>query len=215
MISWALKKGDGNCLILSAEAYYKKVNGITSQSQGFLNQYEFVKSQGSYKATGLDFLIRKSIDKFNSWLSYSIMDNTYTFKDFEAYPFPSNYDVTHSISIGTTYTSNKLKMAAGLNWHSGKPSTEPIKGNEVSEGEINYDEPNNAMLQDYMRLDVSAIYDVKLNNNTNVNIGVSIWNILDKKNVINNYYRIIDDRATEIQQQSLGLTPNVVLRLFF
>ena len=201
--------------LVSAEAYYKKVNGITSQSQGFLNQYEFVKSHGSYKVVGFDFLIRKSFYKFNSWLSYSYMDNNYKFKDFEAYPFPSNYDINHLIGIGTTYTSDHLKVAAGLNWHSGKPTTNLVQGREIVDGEINYGEPNMGTLPDYIRLDISAIYNLKLGSRTRANIGVSVWNVLDKENIVNNYYRIDDEVVNEVRQQSLGLTPNVVLRMFF
>ena len=144
------------------------------------------------------------------------MDNNYNFKDFEAYPFRSNYDVNNSISLGTTFTSNNLIIAAGLNWHSGKPTTDVVMGNEIVDGEINYDEPNMATLPDYLRLDVSALYNLNLSPKTNANIGVSIWNILNKENIINNYYRIVDDgRINEIRQESLGLTPNVVLRVFF
>jgi len=201
--------------LVSAEAYYKKVKGITSQSQGFLNQYEFVRSDGNYKVFGLDFLIRKSFYRFNSWLSYSYMDNNYKFNEFEPYPFPSNFDVNHSISLGTTFTSDNLKIAAGLNWHSGKPTTIPVQGNEIVDGEINYDHPNSTSLEDYLRLDVSAIYNLKLGQNSNANIGVSVWNILDKENIINNYYRVVDNEVNEVRQQSLGLTPNVVLRVFF
>jgi len=202
-------------LLISTEGYYKKVKGITSQSQGFLNQYEFIRSDGSYKVFGIDFLIRKSLNRFNSWLSYSYMDNNYKFNDFEPYPFPSNYDVNHSVSLGTTFTTNNLKVAAGLNWHSGKPTTKPVQSNEIVDGEINYDHPNSASLEDYLRIDVSAIYNLNLGKNTNANIGLSVWNVLDKENIINNYYRFVDDEVNEIQQQSLGLTPNVIVRVFF
>jgi len=37
----------------------------------------------------------------------------------------------------------------------------------------------------------------------------------DNKNIINNYYRIIDGEVNETQQISLGFTPNIVLRVFF
>ncbi len=201
--------------LLSAEAYYKHVDGITSQSQGFLNQYEFVRAYGSYRVVGLDVLIRKSFYKFNSWLSYSYMDNTYSFSDFEAESFPSNYDIDHSVTFGTTFTTNNLKLAAGLNWHSGKPTTQPISGNEIIAGDINYGKTNRATLQDYMRLDISAVYNLKLGLKTDANVGISIWNVLDKENIINNYYRITNETISETQQRSLGFTPNVVLRVFF
>jgi hypothetical protein len=64
-------------------------------------------------------------------------------------------------------------------------------------------------------LDISAIYDLKLGQKTDANIGLSIWNVLDKENIINNYYRISDETISETRQRSLGLTPNVVLRVFF
>jgi hypothetical protein len=108
-----------------------------------------------------------------------------------------------------------LKIAAGLNWHSGKPTTELVDGNEIVDGEINYSEPNMAILKDYFRVDVSALYNLELGQKTDANIGVSIWNILDNKNIINNYYRITDGAVSETQQISLGFTPNVVLRVFF
>jgi hypothetical protein len=143
------------------------------------------------------------------------MDNTYSFKDFEAYDFPSNFNIEHSITLGTAFSNKNLKLAAGLNWHSGKPTTDLVQGNEIVDGEINYGEPNSTTLPDYVRLDISAIYNLKLGSNANANIGVSIWNVLDKENVINNYYRISDETISETRQRSLGLTPNVVLRVFF
>jgi hypothetical protein len=108
-----------------------------------------------------------------------------------------------------------LKLAAGLNWHSVKHTTDLVQGNEIVDGDINYSEPNSTTLPDYVRLDISAIYNLKLGSNANANIGVSIWNVLDKENVINNYYRISDETISETRQRSLGLTPNVVLRVFF
>ena len=102
-----------------------------------------------------------------------------------------------------------------MNWHSGKPTTEPVGANEIVDGEINYGEPNGARLHDYTRLDISALYNLKLKHRTDVNIGISIWNVLDKENIINNYYRIVDNKVSKVQQESLGFTPNVVLRVFF
>jgi hypothetical protein len=143
------------------------------------------------------------------------MDNTYRFKDFEPYDFQSNYNIKHSVTVGTAFTTKNLKVAAGLNWHSGKPTTQPISGNEIIDGGINYGKTNRAALPDYLRLDISALYNLKLGQKTDANIGVSIWNVLDKENVINNYYRISNESISETQQRSLGLTPNVVLRVFF
>jgi hypothetical protein len=67
-----------------------------------------------------------------------------------------------------------------------------------------------------MRLDLSTIYQFSLNQKSKAQLGFSIWNLLDRENYINNYYRPeITGGVREFLQPSLGLTPNVVLRAFF
>jgi len=202
-------------LLLSAEGYYKKVKGITTQSQGFQNQYEFVKTNGDYSVKGVDFLIRKQLNNFNTWLSYSFMNNSYNFKALPENSFPSNFDIRHAITLGTNYTSELLKVSAGLNWHSGRPITAPVAANETFNDEINFSTTNSGQLQDYFRVDISALYDFKLNNTLNANFGISVWNLLDKENIINRFYRINDGVVDEINQRSLGFTPNLVFRVNF
>lgn len=201
--------------LVSAEGYYKKVKGITTQSQGFQNQYEFTKTNGSYDVKGVDFIIRKQLNKFNSWLSYSYMNNKYTFKSLPEDTFPSNFDIRHAITLGTNYTVERLKVSAGLNWNSGRPKTSPVVGNEINNDDINYSATNSDALNDYLRIDISAMYDFKLSKTTTANFGLSLWNLLDKKNTINNFHRLNDGIVDEIKQQSLGITPNLVFRVNF
>ncbi len=201
--------------LLSAEGYFKNVDGITSQSQGFQNQYEFVRSSGSYEVKGLDVLVRKRLGDFNTWMSYSFMDNVYNFKQFQEVEFPNNFDVEHAMTLGLTYSRNHLKIASGLNWHSGKPTTNPIASNEVIGDEINYQSANSSRLPDYLRVDISALYDCHIARNMKGTFGVSVWNLLNNENIINATYRVNNGNGQKIEQSSLGLTPNVVLRLFF
>ena len=201
--------------LISAEGYYKKVKGITTQSQGFHNQYEFIKTKGDYDVRGLDFIVRKQLNKFNTWLSYSYMNNNYVFNALAEKNFPSNFDITHALTLGTNYISNTIKLSAGLNWNSGRPKTSPIEGNEFNNDEINYNATNSEQLKDYLRVDISALYDFKLTKTIDANIGLSVWNLLDKKNTINSFYRLNNGIVNEIEQRSLGLTPNLVFRVNF
>ena len=57
-VSAGLSYSDKGWLI-NLVGYYKNVNGITTSSQGFQNQYEFEAASGSYDAMGVDLLIRK------------------------------------------------------------------------------------------------------------------------------------------------------------
>nr|WP_321233112.1 TonB-dependent receptor plug domain-containing protein [uncultured Psychroserpens sp.] len=201
--------------LVSVDGYYKYVKGITTQSQGFQNQYEFVKTHGNYDAFGVDFILRKQMHDFNAWLSYSYMKSDYEFTLLPELTMPSNFDVTHTITLGAAYTLEHLKLSAGLNWHSGKPTTRPIAGNEIEDNTINFGATNANRLQDYLRVDVSALYDFNLSKATRANLGISIWNVLDKTNQINNFYRITNDNVSETLQSSLGITPNAVLRVHF
>src|SRR5690606_22670101 len=126
-----------NKWLVSAEGYYKKVEGITSRSQGFQNQYQFVNDIGNFTVTGLDILINKRFQHFSTWLSYSFSDNYYNFSFLNNNEsFPNNVNIKHALNFGLTHTIDQLKLAAGVYWHSGKPYTtpnpnEPVKDNNV------------------------------------------------------------------------------------
>jgi hypothetical protein len=201
--------------LLSADAYYKYVKGITTQSQGFQNQYEFVKTTGNYDTFGVDFILRKQIKEFTTWLSYSYLNSDYTFNGLPEQMMPNNFDITHAITFGANYTLEDLKLSAGLNWHSGRPITQPVTGNEIVDDAINFESTNTSKLQDYLRVDISAVYNISLWKNMKADLGLSVWNVLNKNNQINNFYRINDDAVSETLQNSLGITPNAVLRVHF
>ena len=199
--------------LLSVEGYYKYVDGITTQEQGFQNQFEFIKTSGSYTVIGADVLLRKKLKDISFWLSYSFMNNEYTFENLAANPFPSNYDIPHSVTFGTTYVYNDLKITAGLNWRSGNPTTRPVEGDEIVNGAINYGSPNSERFEDYLRVDSSALYQFTISCAT-VEAGVSVWNLLNQTNTIGTFYRInAEGNVEENTQNSLGITPNALLRI--
>jgi hypothetical protein len=202
-------------LMIVSELYYKTVTGLTSQSQGFQNQYEFTKSIGEYNIKGFDLAINHKFNKFNSWLSYSFEDNNYIFSELPDNNFPSNLDITHTFSFANTYNYKNLKLSAGINWRSGKPTTKPI-GDEIINNKINYATANSSRLDPYFRLDASAIYDFNISKKIKAQTGLSVLNITNKKNVINSFYSIDEASAVkEIKEYSLGITPNFAFRVFF
>jgi hypothetical protein len=207
-----------NKLLISAEGYIKKVDGITTRSQGFQNQYQFVNAIGSYEVKGVDVLVNKQFDEIiSTWISYSYSKNNYTFNALnEEKPFPNNADIRHALTFAGTYTYNHLKVALGLNWHTGIPNTEPLLNDNPQENEIIYSSPNSSNLDDYLRTDCSATYDFDLSEGIKATIGASIWNILNKKNIINTYYTLNEENdITKVENESLGITPNVSFRVRF
>lgn len=207
---------------IGIEGFYKNVDGITTSNQGFQNQNQFERVSGRYKVKGLEFLINKKAADYSTWLSYTYNKNDYIFDNLTPNTFPNNLDVRHSISFGGTYSLNNLKLAMGLNWRSGKPYTEPEAGNEVSVSNsgnhINYENPNSGRLPEYFRADLSSNYKFKFNEGINGSVGLSVLNFLNRKNVLDTYYRLKDEQSTTVQKidnVSLGITPNVNFRVYF
>jgi hypothetical protein len=100
--------------LFSGEGYYKYVNGITTRSQGFLDQNQAVNATGSYQVSGAEVLINKRSSKYSIWLTYTLAKNDYTFDDLEPATFPNSSDIRHSISFAGSYTYRKLKLSVCL-----------------------------------------------------------------------------------------------------
>ncbi len=207
-----------NKLLISAETYIKKVDGITTRSQGFQNQYQFVNSIGNYNIKGIDILLNKQFSEVvSSWISYSYSSNNYTFDDLnDGEKFPNNTDITHALTFAGTYTNNSIKFAAGLNWHSGIPNTEPAIDDNSEDEIITYAAPNSSRLDDYIRVDCSATYNFNISDAARATLGASIWNLLNKNNTINTYYTLDENNEVNtVENKSLGITPNISLRVQF
>lgn len=206
-----------NQLFISAEAYIKNVDGITSRSQGFQNQFQFINDTGKYQVKGMDFLINKQFETFSTWLSYSFSNNDYTFENINnGNTFRNNLDIRHAFTFASTYSLNNLNLALGFNWHSGKPTTLPEEIQNSSNASIEYKSPNSDNLSNYFRIDLSARYKLKFGNKLDASIGASIWNLFNRMNVINTYFATDENgEIVTIDNLSLGITPNISFRVRF
>lgn len=212
-----------NNVVLELEGFYKKVNGITVSNQGFYNNFQYLEAIGSYNSKGVEFLINKTSNTYSAWASYTFSLNDYEFETLTPSVFPNNLDIRHSVSAAFNYTILKdLKASLGAVWRSGKPYTKPLEGNEtLTDGNntfVNYDAPNSENLSHFMRLDASLSYDFNISKQAKGLCRVGVINVLDKSNSIHRYYQVNpnDNESTiEINNTSLGLTPNISLRVKF
>ncbi|MGJ8666898.1 MAG: TonB-dependent receptor plug domain-containing protein [Patiriisocius sp.] len=202
--------------LINLEGYLKHVTGITTQSQGFQNQFKDIKTHGNYTVRGLELLLNKRFKKTNTWLSYAYAKNTYDFDTLEPQVFHNNLDIRHTLTYGINYSLERFKFSGGFNWHSGKPTTFAQPNNEVTNGEINFQSPNSNTISDYYRLDVSTMYYFKLGNKVNGIAGISIWNLLNNDNITNHFYGFNENNSLEeISEKALKFTPNASLRFIF
>ena len=209
-----------NDFFVDLEGFYKKVTGITTANQGFQNQNQFVKTSGDYTVHGIEFMINKKRKTYSTWLGYTFNKNDYFFSDLTPATFPNNLDIRHSISFGNTYTYKNLNVALGLLWRTGKPYTTPLENNAITvnsiSSSINYNIPNSERLPDYFRADFSATYKFNMSEKVNGMAGISVINILNHKNILNTYYKINNENSIDqINNTSIGTTPNVTFRIYF
>jgi len=203
-------------LLVAVEAYIKDVKGIISSSQGFHNEFEFIRTVGGYDTYGMELLINKRLNNINLWFNYSLAENNYRFEEFTPSYFPSNLDISNTLTLGASYKIKNLELSAGYNYHTGKPYTPPVIENPISQNEINYQEVNSNRLNPYIRLDVSMKYRFSMTNKIHGFIGFSLWNALNRKNVINTYFHLNEaNELKQIEQEALRMTPNLNLRINF
>jgi len=218
-ISYGLECNKKN-LIVELTGFYKNVMGITASSQGFYNRYQFAQDYGGYTTYGTEFLINKTHKKMSAWFSYTLSDNTYLFQNFDPKIFPSNVNIQHSSTLGLNYSVlNNLQFSLGIKWKNGNVYTPPvfekntIKRNGITE--INFDKPNIKNLPNFFRVDTSVKYNFTIYKKTRSVISAGILNATNKNNIIQRYYKLINNQVVEVNNQSLKITPNASFRLYF
>ncbi len=209
---------------INLEGFYKNVTGITTANQGFQNQFQNVRVAGEYRVSGLEFSLNKKMNAFSAWFSYVYMNNDYTFDELVPSSFPNNIDIRHSATIAGSYTHKQFKLAIGIDWHTGKPYTPPLEGEEiVTVGPfsfIQYDSPNSKRLSDYFRTNISAEYRFKFTDRIDSKVNVAIINVLDRKNTLNTKFTLGTDEdgnlsINQVEEVSLGFSPNFSIQVLF
>lgn len=205
-----------NDWLLDIENFYKKVSGITTSSQGFQNQLEFVKTTGDYEIWGTEMLVQKKMNHFLTWLSYTYNHNNYHFPNYEYPIFPNNFEVMHTVAWAGIYEKNNFKIALGTKWSSGRPKTSPdLSQINLSDPVLVYNNPNNTNVHIFSQVNISSTYKWETANGIQYKLGISILNILNRKNELSEYYRIssLTNSIEEVETFALQRTPNVSFRV--
>ncbi|WP_272853999.1 TonB-dependent receptor [Altibacter sp. HG106] len=210
--------------VLNATGFYKSVEGVGSNSQGFQNQFQLARVVGSYSVYGVEALISRKVNDFYGWIAYIYNNNEYDFPDLLPAVFPSNFDVRHRLTLAGTYVWKGLKMSAGLRMNTGKPYTVPLEGNEIDTSadtpQLVYDRPNQERLPNYIRADLAAEYVWELSERSDLKMNVALLNVLNRKNILNIRYVLNTNSegtpvVQQIEESSLGFTPNVSVQWLF
>lgn len=210
-----------NGWLFTLDNFYKRVRGITTLGQAFQDQLEQVQATGNYTVIGSEFLVQKQFNGFHTWISYTFNDNNYRFNGVEPRHFPSNFEISHLVKAAVSYEFNNLKLSLGGKWFTGRPYTPPLLSVTTPDNNgmpvIAYDYPNSGNLGNFMEVDFSALYSLQLSEKAHLQVGLSLINVLDRRNIINRYYRI--NNTTEgiemVNTFALQRTPNAMVKISF
>lgn len=219
-----------NNYFFSVEGYYKNLNNLYEFSEriirnprDFADKNNFISDFfiGDGYSTGIEFLVKKKFGDFNGWLSYTLGNVEYEFPAFDdGKPFPADQDRRHEIKVVGTYDLGNWNFSANWIYATGLSYTAPesqyfitlLNGETVSY--IHVSDKNANRLPDYHRLDVNVAYKFK-NKSLNGELGLSVFNLYDQKNVWYKQYDLDVTPITITDVTMLGITPTVFFKINF
>lgn len=212
-------------MIVEIEGYYKYLDGLTSNLSGFTIEMDEEFEFGSGKSWGIDVLVKKKWNKFNSWISYSFGRTQYSVDlDDEFLSLNAPHDRPHSFSFINQYQNKNWNFSVSWKIASGLVYTEANGlSNEGEDSEPIFDlmEINNQRLPISHRLDFSLMYSVIKSKGVTGKLGLSLLNIYNNENIMSREYFSIYDEEEEFYElqardrEMLRFTPNLVMRISF
>ncbi|MET0300412.1 MAG: hypothetical protein ABW036_11640, partial [Flavitalea sp.] len=180
--------------LLMGEVFAKRVNGITSQSQGFRNQFVYMSAIGDYTVNGAEFLAQKKYRSITAWVNFQLNNSNYHFSSLQPARFTNNYEIPHLLRFGLIYADERWGAAVGGSWSAGRYYTQPLSripsvGND-GKLSIMYEMPNQSQLEDNFQVNASFSRVLRFSETWSIRTGVAVQNLFDYSAVINRIYRI-------------------------
>lgn len=206
---------------IDLDFYRKKTSGLTSFTRGFSNTVNN-NSTGDGLSKGIDVLLKKKWNTYSSWISYSYSKTDYTFKELNnGNSFAGNFDSRHNFLWTHNLKSGNFDFSLGWNFRTGIPYT-PSSGLDNND-QVVYGDINSKRLPNYSKIDFSTTYSFSFNKakTWKGKLGLSLLNLFDKDNILLRTYEPLYNSTfqnytlKEIDNVSLGFTPNIVFRVNF
>ncbi|MBK7214035.1 MAG: TonB-dependent receptor [Bacteroidales bacterium] len=211
-------------ILIDAEAYYKRLSGLTEYTLRFSHRfgesidYSSLFYEGTGYTRGIDLLLQKKFGKFNGWIAYTFRNQVQIPVYGEGY-FAASQDVTNEFKVVAIYKIKKFTLSGTWVYSTGLPYTQPIGGyvltlpDGTTQSVIIPGSKNAARLPDFHRLDLSVKYDFTMGETGKGSIGCSLFNVYNRKNVWYKEFTVDETGLTETNVNLLGITPNVSLSL--
>ncbi|WP_422079737.1 TonB-dependent receptor [Ulvibacterium sp.] len=224
---------NGGEFALEVEAFYKDIQNRIDYIDGAdliaNDAIEQVILNGTARAYGLEFLLRKNEGDFQGWLAYTLSKSEQRtpgrtpeetgINNGDWYRTP--FDKTHDLSFFGSYKLNeKWSFNTNFVFQTGQPTNYPIGQFEFQGLTVPFYGPRNAeRLPSYNRLDLSATLTPRKNRNRKVKGEwvFSIYNVYNRRNAASiNFQRNVDTGVNEAIRTSIfGVVPAVTYNFKF
>ncbi|BDD05774.1 TonB-dependent receptor [Aureibacter tunicatorum] len=216
------------------EAYYKDTRNLLEYVPRTINSipqegipYDYLYFVGDNTVKGIDFTVKKDLGLYSGWLTYTLSEVLSKIPELnEGKPFPAQQDQRHQFKSVNIFKIKNFDI--GLTWiySSGKPYTEPkisYRLHDVDEMNIEFidlSEVNNRRLPAYHRLDMSIAYEFGMGKKTKAVIGVELYNIYNRRNILFREFRYDEISPYEVEKKqydrtSISFTPSLFFKVSF
>jgi ferric enterobactin receptor len=161
-----------NAVEASVEVYYKNIQDVTDYKDGanlLIERYpEAYLLQGTGRAYGIEWQLKKNSGKFTGWLSYTfsraeqLINGDFAEEKINGGKYyPTNYDKPHQVNLVMLYQKNKrVSYSANFTFSSGRAITYPDGKYYIGGIYIpNFTNRNQDRIPDYHRLDIAMTID--------------------------------------------------------
>jgi len=205
---------------LSVEVYYKSTNNYTEFKDGadFLSTplVETTVLQGDQKSYGVEFLLKRSGQRFDGWLAYTYSRSLIQVDGVESWDkinngdiYPSNFDIPHVVNAIINYhISKRVTFSTTITYQTGKPATYPtsfyyIDGNVY----LDYSKRNEYRIPDYFRTDISLTIQGNLRKKKLLHSSFifSIYNLTGRENPYSVYFTKENRSINSYQYSVIGV----------
>lgn len=205
--------------LLDAEAYYKTYSGL--QEYFFVSQYlknsdfnEYFPPEGSPapvkppeprffitgtgRAYGIDLLVSYKMQRYTTWLSYSLGRSIRNFHEINnGNDIPSPVDQPFQLSWTNMYSSGRWNFGSMTLYSAGRPFID-FTGAKPDQSTVR----NYKRLPDYFRTDLSVNYTLPLRNGK-LKPGIALINVFNTQNYFDVNTKRFDFESTSFSEAVL------------
>lgn len=213
------KNMNRNALEISMEAYYKILDDILDYKGGavlLMNDHlETDIINGTGKAYGVEFMIKKQLGMLTGWISYTysrvLLKVNGRFEEEKVNGgnyFPANYDKPNDLKlVANAKFFRRFNLTTNLVYNTGRPITYPVAYyNFLNINRVFYSERNEFRIPDYLRLDLAATLNgnLKAKKLNHSSFTFTVYNVLGRKNPYSIFFKSENGAVNGYQMSIFG-----------